>query len=317
MARIVKNKTFSPLIKKLVRKLKQVKDCKIILPDEDVRALKAASFLNKKKVCKALTVKDLNLLLKKQFVSNKAIVEWYYKKRLKKHADLDFEQASVEALQPRYLAAIAVALGLANGFVSGLKQDSKPFLPAVRVIGVSKKWHKASSFFLMEGKRTFLFADCAFQINPNAYELAEIGLQTAENALSLGLHPRIAFLSYSTHGSGKGPVIDKVRNATLIAQRLGKQYVIDGELQADVAVSKEAARHKKGLELIFGDANVLIFPNLESGNIAYKLVERLAGYKATGPVLQGLNKPVSDLSRGCSWQDVVRASVVVASQAFQ
>lgn len=295
------------ITKKLLKTLKQ-KKCRILFLEEDYRVRRAMSFLNKKGIAKALAIKDLS-------IDKEEFVEWYYRHRSTKYSNYSFQDAKKDALKPNYMGAIAVVRGLADAMISGVDQKTKPFLPAVRVIGVNKRWKKASSYFLMERKnKAFLFADCAFQIAPSATELAEISLQTAENAEKLGLKPRVALLSYSTHGSSHGDVVEKVRQATLIAKTQAKGFIIDGELQADVAINKKAARYKKGTELIHGNANVLIFPDLASGNIAYKLVERLAGFKATGPILQGLNKPVSDLSRACSWQDIVRASILLCAE---
>lgn len=299
--------TIGCISKKVLKTIKQ-KKCRVLFLEHDYRIAKAISYLNKKRIAKALMLNDLD-------INKEEFVEWYYKHRLKKYPEYRFQNARQEALKLSYLGAIAVAKGFADSMISGVKQETKPFLAAVRVVGVKKNWSKASSYFLMERKdKSFLFADCGFQINPSASELAEIALQTAESGERLGLQPRVALLSYSTHKSGHGTCVEKVQQATLIAQRNSRRFVIDGELQADVAISKKAAEHKKGPELIHGNANILIFPNLEAGNIAYKLVERLAGYTATGPILQGLNNPISDLSRACSWQDIVRSAIILCAE---
>lgn len=174
------------------------------------------------------------------------------------------------------------------------------------------KGNFVSSFFLFPEKRVF-FADCALNINPDAKQLALIAEQTAKSAKLFGIKPRIAFLSYSTKGSGKGLSVDKVKEAAQIFRKRNPAIAADGELQLDAAVVPNVAKIKKS-KIIKGDANVLIFPNLDAGNIGYKLMERFGKQQALGPILQGLNKPVNDLSRGCSVDDIVKVAAITALQ---
>ena len=154
-------------------------------------------------------------------------------------------------------------------------------------------------------KKILLFADCAITVSPNSHDLANIAIDTAETAQLFGINPKIAMLSFSTKGSAKHPEVDKIREATAILKYRKPKLIVEGELQVDAALIPEIAKRKCPNSIIKGDANILIFPNLESANIAYKLVERLAKAKAIGPFLQGLKKPINDLSRGCDYKDIV------------
>jgi hypothetical protein len=166
---------------------------------------------------------------------------------------------------------------------------------------------------------TFIFADCAINPNPNEQELANIAIQAAQTAVQFGVTPDVAMLSYSTYGSGKGEMVDKVQKATNIAKEMAAsdefkslEINIDGELQADAALVEKVANLKAPGSSVAGHAKVLIFPDLNAGNIAYKLVQRLGGYEAFGPVLQGLKAPINDLSRGCSAEDIVYTVALTA-----
>jgi phosphate acetyltransferase len=253
-----------------------------------------------------------------------------YKNRLleiRKAKGLTEEEAAKLVLNPLYLAALIVELGEADGMVAGaINSTGNVLRPALQIIKTGQVSSIVSSFFLMvmpkdnkyaktTGTSTFLFADCGVNINPNENELAQIALQTASSAKRVaGLTPKVAMLSFSTHGSAKDAVIDKVINATKIAKELQPKLIIDGELQADAAIIDTVAALKAPKSELKGMANVLVFPNLESGNIAYKLVERLAGAQAIGPICQGFKKPVNDLSRGCNSDDIVNTVAITCLQ---
>lgn len=196
--------------------------------------------------------------------------------------------------------------GDADGMVGGATvSTAESVRPAIQIIKTKEKFHKVSGFFFMIlEERILLFADCAIIIEPNSHELADIAIDTAETAARFGLEPRIAMLSFSTAGSGKHPLVDKVREATKMAQHQRPDLIIEGEMQVDAALVPDICRRKFPNAKSCGNFNILIFPDLQSGNIAYKLVQRLAGAQAIGPILQGLRKPINDLSRGCSAEDI-------------
>lgn len=227
------------------------------------------------------------------------------------------EQAHLQAQLPHYFGALLLQSGAADGLVAGLESATKPFLPAFQVVGLRPGFQRASSVFVMSWpERTLFYADCALNIEPDAATLAEIGRATAATARDFGCEPRVAFLSFSTRDSARHASIDKVKQAVALVRAAEPELPVDGELQLDAAYVPEVAARKCPDSPLGGRANVFIFPDLNAGNIAYKLTERLAGAAAIGPLLQGLCQPVHDISRGASVQDLVNVATVAALQAL-
>ncbi|MCP5368648.1 MAG: phosphate acetyltransferase [Hyphomicrobiales bacterium] len=243
---------------------------------------------------------------------------------LRRHKGVTAEQALETVRDPLYFANMMVRAGDADGSVAGARYTSSDTVrAAIQVVGIGAGHEIVSSFFIMllcedfhRFRGAFIFSDCGLVIDPNARELAEIALTSADTARDLlGLEPRVAMLSFSTKGSARHALADKVIEATDIARARRPGLKIDGELQLDAAVVPEINAQKAPGSPIEGRANVFIFPDLQAGNIAYKITERLGLAKAIGPILQGLDKPANDLSRGCSAEDVCRAIAVTAVQA--
>lgn len=243
---------------------------------------------------------------------------------LRKNKGLTYQEAEKMIEDPLYLATLIIKAGDADGEVAGAMNSTGDVLrPAFQFIKTRAGISVVSGAFIMILKdREFgedgiiVFADCAVHPDPNDSELAEIAVATAATTKAIaGFEPRIAMLSFSTKGSAKHPMVDKVVNATRIAQGMAPDLKIDGELQADAAIIEKIGLSKAPGSKIAGKANALIFPSLESGNIAYKLVQRLAHAEAIGPVLQGMAAPINDLSRGCSVSDIVNLVAITANQA--
>lgn len=243
---------------------------------------------------------------------------------LRKEKGLSHEEAEKLVLNYNYFGTLMIKSGHADGMVSGANHSTADTVrPALQIIKSAKKGRSASSFFIMLAKgEPYIFSDCGIIINPTDQEMADIALDAAETAILFGIEPNVAMLSFSTKGSGKGDEVEKVKRATQIAQAalLTDEYKnlgikIDGELQADAALDAVVAAKKAPDSQVAGKARVLIFPSLEAGNICYKMLQRLGGCEAYGPILQGLNSPVNDLSRGCFAEDIVGAIVITSLQA--
>lgn len=248
-----------------------------------------------------------------------AYVDEYFE--LRKHKNITREFAAEQMKKTHYWAAMAVRRGRADGMVAGINSETKPFLPSFEIIKTKPGISKVSSFFFeVFPDKVLFYADCAVNIDPDEDTLAEIAVSAARSARQFWHEPRVAMLSFSTRDSAKHPFVDKMKNATAkaraLAAQVGLDVVIDGEIQFDAAfLPAVAAKKAPDSPFVQQGANVFVFPDLNAGNIAYKMTERLAGAQAFGPILQGLNKPVNDLSRGAKVDDILNVALITSIQA--
>lgn len=329
------------VISQLIREKAKKNPKIIVLPEgEEQRMIKAAeTIINEGIASLILLGREENIKSKAQELgidlSNKIKIinpkdseklkkyaESYY--QLRKNKGVSSDQAYQLLENPLYFGALMVYHDDADGLVAGsINATGDVFRPALQTIKTAPGINIVSSSFIMVipdcpygEKGVMVFADCALNPEPNAEQLADVAIASAATGKALvGFEPRVAMLSFSTRGSGKHPLVDKVIEATKIAKEKKPELLIDGELQADAALIPLIGERKAPNSKIAGKANVLIFPDLHSGNIAYKLIERLAKAKAIGPISQGMRKPVNDLSRGCSVADIVNVVAITVLQA--
>ncbi len=292
---------------------------KIALPEiEDARVQEAAGLIEKEGIAEVLLFGRGMLDKEKQ----EEYAKMYYE--LRKLKGISQDEAREVLNDPLYYAAMMTYNGDCDGFVAGASHTTPDVARAsIQCLGVDPKINLASSCFVMNipdcpygEEGAFIFADCGIVPEPNPRQLASIAVSNAELAQKVfDIAPRVALLSYSTKGSAKGRPIDKMLEALALAKEMRPGLLIDGELQVDAAIIPEVAEIKYPNSLLGGKANVLIFPSLEAGNIGYKLVQRLGKARAIGPLIVGLNKPCSDLSRGCSVDDIIDCVAVTAIRA--
>ena len=332
---MIKSKYILSLLEKTKQNIKT-----IVLPEgEDERVLTAAHIITEAKAAKIVILGNVQKM--QDYFSEKGwntdgiefiepeksahlaeYTELLY--NLRKEKGLSHEDAEKLALNYNYFGTLMIKSGHADGMVSGANHSTADTVrPALQIIKSAKKGRSASSFFIMLSNDTpYIFSDCGIIINPSEQELADIALDAAETAIQFEIEPNVAMLSFSTKGSGKGEEVEKVKRATELAKQAlqSEEYKnsgikLDGELQADAALDTVVAAKKAPGSEVAGKARVLIFPNLEAGNICYKMLQRLGGCEAYGPILQGLNAPVNDLSRGCFAEDIVGAIAITCIQA--
>jgi len=308
---------------------------RIVLPEtSDDRILQATELLLRRGVVEVILLgeeeeicnhsKALGLDLSRAIVINpkdKMLIKKYARAyyRIRKHKGITLEAAIDAMSNINYFATMMVQSGDAHGMVSGaIHTTADTIRPALQIIKTKPNIDLVSSlFFMLLDDRVLVYADCAINQNPNPKELAQIAISSARSALAFGIEPKVAMLSYSTGASGSGEDVKKVIEATAIAKTLAPDLLIEGPIQYDAAIDKGVAKTKLPNSKVAGEATVLIFPDLNTGNNTYKAVQRSSNAIAIGPILQGLNKPINDLSRGCKVEDIVNTVVITAIQAME
>ena len=312
----------------------------IVLPEgEEIRTLKAAEIINKEKFAKVvlignqekikeiltrenINIGDIQVIEPEKSEKKEEYVNALYE--LRKAKGMTLEDAEKLVLDPVYYGMMMVKLEEADGLVSGAVHSTADTLrPALQIIKTAPGTKIVSTFVAIDVPNCefgenglFFFSDCGLNQNPNSEELAQIAISTAKSFETLvEAKPKVAMLSYSTMGSAKAEEVTKVQEATKMAKEEVPELMLDGEMQLDAAIVPAIGQSKAPGSKVAGNANVLIFPELEAGNIGYKLVERLAKAEAYGPVCQGIAKPVNDLSRGCKAEDIVGVVAITAVQA--
>lgn len=306
----------------------------IVFPEgEDIRVLGAAFRLKEDEVLKPLVLGDKKAVEKtaaelgknlanidfidpKEYGAIDEAAQSFFERRKGK---IDFEGAKKLLLEDvNYFGTMLVYMKKADGLVSGAcHATSDTVRPALQIIKMKEGFKKTSGVFIMvKGDERYVFSDCAINIAPDEQDLAENAVLSNMTAKSFGIEPKIAMLSFSTKGSAESEETLKVIKATELAKERDASLNIDGELQFDAAFVKSVAEKKAPGSPVAGEANVFIFPSLEAGNIGYKIAQRLGSFEAIGPILQGLNSPVNDLSRGCSEEDVYKLAIITALQSL-
>ncbi|WP_100332519.1 phosphate acetyltransferase [Bacillus xiapuensis] len=308
-------------------------EIRIVFPEgQDERILKAAERLAAEKLLTPILIgheqevkvraAELSVSLKgmeiadpKNYSRKEELVQAFVERRKGKVTE---EQAREILLDENYFGTMLVYNGTAQGLVSGAAHSTADTVrPALQIIKTKPGVKKTSGVFIMvRGEEKYVFADCAINISPSSSDLAEMAIESARTAEMFNIPVRIAMLSFSTKGSAQSPETEKVAEAVRLAKKQAPILAIDGELQFDAAFVPSVAKKKAPDSEIQGDATVFIFPSLEAGNIGYKMAQRLGNFEAVGPILQGLNAPVNDLSRGCNEEDVYKLALITAAQSL-
>ncbi|MBB5324050.1 phosphate acetyltransferase [Anoxybacillus tepidamans] len=279
----------------------------IVIGNEEAVKQKAAEL--------GVALPNVEIIDPKQYEAMDELVAAFVERRKGKVSN---EEARNILLDENYFGTMLVYMNKAHGLVSGAAHSTADTVrPALQIIKTKPGIRKTSGVFIMvRGDEKYVFADCAINIAPDSQDLAEIAVESANTAKMFDIEPRVAMLSFSTKGSAKSQETEKVIEAVRLAKEMAPDLVIDGEFQFDAAFVPSVAKKKAPDSVIQGDANVFIFPSLEAGNIGYKIAQRLGNFEAVGPILQGLNQPVNDLSRGCNAEDVYKLALITAAQAL-
>lgn len=321
------------IFKELISKI-EGKNLRIVFPEgEDKRVLGACVRLKRDKLIEpvvlgrkfeiektakeiGVSIEELEILDIDKVEDMSYMVDKFVELRKGKNTK---EQAEKFLKDVNYYGTMLVYDGKADGMVSGaIHSTGDTVRPALQIVKTKPGVSRTSGAMVMLGKNgeRYVFADIAINITLEANELAEVAVETAKTAKLFGISPKVAMLSFSTKGSAKHELSEKIAKATEIAKELAPELELDGELQFDAAIVPEVGKQKAKDSKVAGYANVFIFPDLQSGNIGYKIAQRLGGFEAIGPILQGLNKPISDLSRGCNEEDVYKLAIITAAQSL-
>ena len=320
------------MLEKLVEVLKQNKRKLVFTEGNDPRILEAASRLKQEGLLEPLLLGNVDEVKAKAkecgfIIEGIEIVDPLAYKDMDQMVDLmaeirkgkqTREECAALLKKSNYFGTMLVKMGLADGLLGGATYSTADTVrPALQIIKTKPGSKIVSSSFILfrskDGKEEKLaMGDCAINLFPSDDELVEIAVETARTAKAFGIEPKLAMLSYSTLGSGKGEAVDKVRSAANKLKELGLDYPVDGELQFDAAISPVVAKTKAKDSPVAGKANTFIFPDINAGNIGYKIAQRLGGFDAFGPILQGLNAPINDLSRGCNAYEVYQMAIITA-----
>lgn len=324
-------------LEQIIQRAKSDKKTVVLPESTDIRTIKAASIILEKGIANIILIGNRDEIMKSAGgidISKVVIEDPFKSEKYEKYADdffemrkakgITFEQAREIMHDPLYFGVMMVKKGEADGMVAGaIHATSDTLRPAFQILKTAPGIKLVSSFFVMVVpdcefgyNGTFIYADCGAVENPDADVLSEIAIASAKSFRTLvQAEPKVAMLSYSTYGSAKSELTEKVIKATQLARQKAPGLILDGELQADAALVPSVGRSKAPGSPVAGQANVLIFPDLNCGNIAYKLTQRLAKAEAYGPVTQGIAKPVNDLSRGCSAEDIAGVVAITCVQA--
>lgn len=317
----------------MIEKLKANPQKLVFTEGPDPRILEAASRLKKEKILEPILLGDpveikaasekygfpidgITLIDPMNYQEFDSMVKTMMELRKGKMRE---EECRETLKKTNYFGTMLVKMGLADGLLGGATYSTADTVrPALQIVKTKPGNTIVSSCFILyrvtdKGEERYAMADCAINITPNEDELVEIAVETVRTARVFNIDPKVAMLSYSTLGSGKGETVDKMKNATAKVKAKNPDFPVDGELQFDAAFSPEVAKTKASKSPVAGHANTFVFPDINAGNIGYKIAQRLGGFEAYGPILQGLNAPINDLSRGCNAEEVYKMAIITAS----